>query len=59
MLWVAGNTLRFFCFVFFFSQERGFLCIALAVLDLPLDQVGLELTEKHLPLPPSTGIKGV
>jgi hypothetical protein len=43
-----------FCFVLFcfvlFCKTR-FFCVALAVLVDLLDQVGLELTEIHLPLP--------
>jgi hypothetical protein len=32
-----------FCFVLFCFSETGFLCVALAVLELTLDQAGLEL----------------
>lgn len=33
--------------------ETGFLCTtALTILELFVDQVGLDLTELHLPLPP-------
>ena len=42
-----------FCFALLFNT--GFLCVALAVLELrtgTVDQVGLELTEICLPLPP-------
>ena len=40
-----------FAFILFF--KTGFLCVALAVLELALvDEAGLELTEIHLPLPP-------
>ena len=40
-----------------FSSRTGFLCVALAVLELTLDQAGLELrdppaSELQLPLPP-------
>jgi hypothetical protein len=36
-----------------FIFKTGFLCVALAVLELgSVDQDGLELTEIHLPLPP-------
>ena len=40
--------LLFFFFCFF---EIGFLCVVMAVLELALDQAGLEFTEIHLPLP--------
>ena len=40
----------FFFFLFWFFKIR-FLCVALALL-IPVDQVGLELTEILLPLPP-------
>ena len=49
-------------FVLFCFSKTGFLCVALElVLELtPVHQIGLELTETHLPLPPpSAGIKGV
>jgi hypothetical protein len=32
--------------------EIGFVCVAMPVLEFDVDQVGLELTEIHLPLPP-------
>jgi hypothetical protein len=32
-----------FFFVFVFHSETGFLCVVLAVLELALDQTGLEL----------------
>jgi hypothetical protein len=35
----------------FFPHKTGFLCVALAILEL-VDQAGLKLTEICLPLPP-------
>jgi hypothetical protein len=32
--------------------ETGFLCVALAVLELTVCQAGLRPTERYLPLPP-------
>lgn len=38
--------------------ETGLLYVALAVLEtFYVDQAGLEVTETHLPLPPSAGLK--
>lgn len=34
------------------SCETGVLCIVLAILELTVDQAGLELIEIHQPLPP-------
>jgi hypothetical protein len=33
----------FFSFLLFFPPETGFLCVALAVLELTVDQAGLKL----------------
>jgi len=44
---------------FFMFFETGFLCVALAVLELTVHHAGLKLTEIRLPLPclPSMGLK--
>jgi len=42
------STSLFLCFVFF---ETGFLCIALAILELSADEVGLK--PGNPPLPPT------
>jgi hypothetical protein len=41
-----------FCFVFFFVIEIGFLCVALAILELTLKTRLAWNSEIHLPLPP-------
>ena len=49
-VWLEQLKVDFFVLFSFF--ETGFLCVALAVLELALvDQAGLELTEICLPLP--------
>ena len=47
-----------FLFIYFGFFETGFLCVALAVLELTLWS-GLKLTEIYLPLPPKCWIKGM
>jgi hypothetical protein len=51
----------FFGFFFFWFLETGFLCIALAVLELThsVDQAGLELRNPACLCLPSAGTKGV
>lgn len=48
------SFLLFFVFVFVFLFKTGFHYVALAVLEIIIDQVGLELTEIYLPLPPKS-----
>jgi hypothetical protein len=42
----------FFVFCFFWFLETGFLCVALAVLELTLETRLASNSEIHLPLPP-------
>ena len=44
-------TLLFFCFVLFVFFKTGFLCVALAVLELTLQTRLSSNSEIHLPLP--------
>jgi hypothetical protein len=49
----------FFFFFFFLILETGFLCVAVAVLELTLKSRLASNSEICLPLPSSAGIKGV
>ena len=44
-----ASQVGFCCFRFLFIQRQGFSFVALAVLELSVDQTGLELTEICLP----------
>ena len=48
-----------FCFVFVLFFESGFLCVALAVLELTLKTRLASNSDIHLLCLPSAGIKGV
>lgn len=45
------NLIYLFTYLFIFF-ETGLFCVALAALELTLDQASLKLIEIHLPLPP-------
>jgi hypothetical protein len=72
-MWMLGAKLRssiraaraffylgfFSSLLFFIFRDRVSLCSPGCPGTHSVDQAGLELTEMHLPLPPSAGIKGV
>jgi len=64
--WDSGTSIAFFkhihapvCLFGFLFFETGFLCVALAVLELTLKTRLALYSEICLPLPLSAGIKGV